>query len=253
MSIEIRDSNFVNIQYWMVKDLKLTGNELLVYAIIWGFSQDGKSTFAGGIGYLEKFTGAARNTIRKILKQLEEKGYIAREHADRDGIQCDKYRTVPAENRGVKNEGGQKLTPSEIDPEGGQIGAFSDTPLYKEKNKVYKEETRSQIFFDGSVSKPTGTLDYLLSLGVIRQVAEDYIELRKSKRAKLTKTAIDRLLSEANKAGFSLNDILTTCCANGWTGFRAEWLRQHGKPISRFDQNMSQIDSARQLIFGGTA
>ena len=34
---EIKDENFIMIQGWMVNMLNLKGNELLVYAIIYGF------------------------------------------------------------------------------------------------------------------------------------------------------------------------------------------------------------------------
>ena len=39
MSDKIKNENYVLIQGWMINELKLKGNELLIYALIYGFSQ----------------------------------------------------------------------------------------------------------------------------------------------------------------------------------------------------------------------
>ena len=43
MGNKIKRSNFVIIQGWMITDLKLKGNQLMIFAAIYGFSQDGES------------------------------------------------------------------------------------------------------------------------------------------------------------------------------------------------------------------
>ena len=43
----IKNENFILIQGWMINNLKLSGNDLLVYAIIYGFTQDGEQWFEG--------------------------------------------------------------------------------------------------------------------------------------------------------------------------------------------------------------
>lgn len=57
----------------------------------------------------------------------------------------------------------------------------------------------------------------------------DFLRLRKQKRAVVTQTALDGLRREAGKAGYSLNDALSECCARGWTGFKAEWVENNQK------------------------
>lgn len=39
----IRDSNYVVIQGWMITRLGLKGNELMIYAVIYGFTQNGET------------------------------------------------------------------------------------------------------------------------------------------------------------------------------------------------------------------
>ena len=65
---------------------------------------------------------------------------------------------------------------------------------------------------------------YLLEQGVIKDVATDWLQHRKNKKALPTKTAIDGIVKEAMKAGMSLDEVLTECCQRGWIGFKAEWI-----------------------------
>ena len=70
-------TNFIVIQDFMVKDLHLKGNYLLVYALIYGFSQDGKGIFNGSIPYIQDMTGISSHmTIYNILASLENKNLI---------------------------------------------------------------------------------------------------------------------------------------------------------------------------------
>jgi uncharacterized protein YdaU (DUF1376 family) len=68
--------------------------------------------------------------------------------------------------------------------------------------------------------------------GVTESVWQDWLSLRKTKKAAVTQTAIDGIEREARKAGVSLQSALETCCARGWTGFKAEWLQDKGEQKS---------------------
>jgi uncharacterized protein YdaU (DUF1376 family) len=60
--------------------------------------------------------------------------------------------------------------------------------------------------------------------GVTDTVWQDWLKLRKAKKATVTQTALDGIQREATKARVSLQVALETCCARGWTGFKAEWM-----------------------------
>lgn len=60
----------------MVKKLNLKGNELLIYAIIFGFSQTENTSYTGGLNYLCEWTNSTKQGVIKNLKSLEEKGLI---------------------------------------------------------------------------------------------------------------------------------------------------------------------------------
>ena len=75
----IKDENFVNISGWMINNLKLKGNELLIYAIIYGFSQSENQKYTGSLQYLANWTCSTKQGVMKNLKSLIEKGYITKE------------------------------------------------------------------------------------------------------------------------------------------------------------------------------
>lgn len=68
----------------------------------------------------------------------------------------------------------------------------------------------------------------LLELGVTAAVADDFLALRKKKRAPLTETAITSIQRESDKAGLTLQQTLEKCCSRGWQGFEAAWLANYG-------------------------
>lgn len=74
--------SYVTILGWM-SSLDLKPNELLIYAIIYGFSQDKESYFYGSIDYLTKWTHTTPECVSYLLKELVEKGLL--EKISREG------------------------------------------------------------------------------------------------------------------------------------------------------------------------
>lgn len=78
----------------MVNELKLKGTELLVYAIIYGFSQDGRSRFTGTRRYLANWCNSSRYGIDKALKKLIGKGLINKEERKIDDVNYIYYQST---------------------------------------------------------------------------------------------------------------------------------------------------------------
>lgn len=89
----------------------------------------------------------------------------------------------------------------------------------KEKEKEKKTNTRSSA----CAAKPDD---------VSEPVWADFLSLRKTKRAPVTETAIAAVRREADKAGVTLQDALTICCAKGWQGFNADWIKPADLPTA---------------------
>ena len=67
-------------------------------------------------------------------------------------------------------------------------------------------------------------LSALKSLGVTEEVAQAWMEVRKTKRATNTRIAFDRIRSEIAKAGYAPDKCIRTAVENSWSGFKAEWM-----------------------------
>lgn len=98
----INPNSYYTVQAWMVNDLGLHGNELALYAIIWGFSQDGRSEFVGSISYIQEWLGCSRPTAIKTLASLAEKGLIVKKIA-RNGFDSNAYKALPNPLDGSQN------------------------------------------------------------------------------------------------------------------------------------------------------
>ena len=91
---KIKAENYIVIQGWMVKDLALKNNELLIYAIIYGFSQDGDNKFTGTLQYLADWTGSTKQGVSKNLKSLLEKNLIIKYEKSINGVKVCEYAAV---------------------------------------------------------------------------------------------------------------------------------------------------------------
>ena len=88
---KIKNENYIQIQGWMVNKLKLKGAELIIYAIIYGFSQDGQSKFTGSLQYLADWTNSTKQNCINHLKFLLEKDLIEKEEIEINNNKYCKY------------------------------------------------------------------------------------------------------------------------------------------------------------------
>lgn len=85
-------SNYIVIQGWMASELNLAGNDLLVFALIYGFCQDGESEFTGSIKYVCDWLNCTRPTAMKALQNLVSKGLILKESKSYNNVIFNRYK-----------------------------------------------------------------------------------------------------------------------------------------------------------------
>ena len=90
--MNINPENYITIQGFMVTELGLKGNELILYALIYGFTQDGESEFSGSIKYMCDWTGCSRPTVSNALQSLVSKGYIEKRAETINGVTFNRYK-----------------------------------------------------------------------------------------------------------------------------------------------------------------
>lgn len=74
---KLRPTSYIVIPSFAREMLNLKGAELLIFSIIYNFSQDGRSGYSGGMSFLESWVGS-RQTVVTALKQLQKKDLIFR-------------------------------------------------------------------------------------------------------------------------------------------------------------------------------
>jgi DNA-binding MarR family transcriptional regulator len=109
----MRDNNFYTVHGWMINNLKLSGNELICYAVIYGFSQDQGSYFMGSLTYLKGWMNVSVPTVLKVLNSLVEKKLIAKREEIVDKVKRCYYQVTKESLEGGTKEtlvGGTKET-----------------------------------------------------------------------------------------------------------------------------------------------
>ncbi len=65
----------------------------------------------------------------------------------------------------------------------------------------------------------------LISNGADENLANEWIKVRKSKKATNSQIALNDFLSQVNKSQLDINKALEQCVINSWKGFKADWVK----------------------------
>lgn len=87
----MKNSNYITGFGWMFNDLGLKGNEAWIFALIYGFCQDGKSSFEGSLSYIQKTLNLSRNTVIKTLEKLERNNHIKKHQVIKNRVPYNTY------------------------------------------------------------------------------------------------------------------------------------------------------------------
>lgn len=91
---KVKDGNYIVIQSFMVADLHLKGTDLIVYAIIYGFSQAENQAYTGSLQYLADWTNCTKQGVMKNLKSLMQKGLIEKKETVLNDVKFCEYRAT---------------------------------------------------------------------------------------------------------------------------------------------------------------
>ena len=153
----MNNENYYVIHGWMLNELKLFGNELIIYAVIYGFSQIEGTVFNGTLDYLCSCAGCARRAALIILQKLQEKGLIFKNKYDKNGLKNTAYLCnldVVKWATGAKNAPVQKMHPDNI---------------YIKANKDIKntKHTKDPDVLNTSIQGTLGTIRLHNTLGTV--------------------------------------------------------------------------------------
>ena len=107
-----------------------------------------------------------------------------------------------------------------------------DEKLTREEKRREEKKEHKNITKKPPAAPSFDPIAALKMLGVGEQTVADWLALRKTKRAVVTKTVVDNLLREAGKAGMDLDGVLSVCCSRGWAGFEAAWVLRDSPTVA---------------------
>lgn len=219
------NDNYMVIQGWMRNELGLKGNELMVFALIYGFSQDGNSEFYGSWSYIAEWTGASKRTVSTTLNSLCEKGLLEKRTINTNGMRCCSYKVCKnfmGDEKiawGVMKKlhgGGEKIAPNNIDNNTRDINNNPPNPP-KGGKKIPPtiEEVREYAQSRGNVVDPDYFFDYYEGLNWMRgktkvkdwQATYRTWERREDAGSKRTETG----KSDTSGNGIDYNQFIDVC------------------------------------------
>lgn len=153
-------TNYIVIQPWMFSNLNLSGNEAIVFAIVYGFSQDGKSWYRGGSYYIEQTTPFTQRTAKTHLWTLEKRGIIEMQKETVNGVERNIYRATPGVEEMIFPD--RKPTREQTDDPGKNFTRENFSPVKNTSENPGKifTQTREKFSRKKSIEKSIGKSIY---------------------------------------------------------------------------------------------
>lgn len=214
----VKRENYIVIQGWMISDLNLKGNELLVYAIIFGFSQSESQKYTGSLQYLADWTNSTTRNMRTCLQSLEAKGLIKKTDIYMNNVKFCEYECTQSSPVGKKVPGGAE----ESSAGGREQTSPNNLSLDNQVNNLEQKKERKSDSFDTLIDEYCSNLSEDIREKV-RGLLKDWLKVRKAKRAAMTDKAIElnlnKLTETASESGMGIAKYLEEVICRGWQAF----------------------------------
>lgn len=83
--------NYITVPGFAIVDLGLSGNELLCYSLIYGFTQDNETEFRGSLNYVASALNVTKQNAKKIIDRLIDRGLIEKREMFFSGVKFCHY------------------------------------------------------------------------------------------------------------------------------------------------------------------
>ena len=194
---------------------KLTCAELKCYLFVvrktkgWNKESDDIS-----VSQFMEVTGLSKKSVITACNSLVQIGLLERSGGER------KLNTYSVKAFDF-SKSGEKSTPTESGVNFSKSGEKSTPDLVKKLHPQNNNKNTIQNINKKNTKK--SDLDLLADFGITGQLADDFIVLRKAKKAPITETALKGYQSEADKAGISICEAVAIAIKRNWQGFNADW------------------------------
>jgi len=144
----------------------------------------------------------------------------------------DKY-SKTCERRAIAGSKGGKQKVANASNCKQEVANVADTKN-KNKNKTKnKSDNDKEVIVTTELKIPKFNFkNEFINLGVDKDVLDDWLIVRKSKKSSNTQTAFTAIFNEVTKSGLSFADAIKFSAENGWSGFKIDWVNNL-KPVNK--------------------
>lgn len=201
-----------------------------------------KETDAISISQFMKFTGYGKDAVISGAEKLVSLGLVSRISRERQPALYTLSDLAEREIASLSekpNTNNQDLSENTTGVVGKTDKSLSEKPTHNNNSKT--TITKANIY-----KEKFNFANALVSQGADQKLISEYMEVRKAKKAVNSETAFKSLISEQQKSGLTLNQVLEHCVVNSWKGFMAEWIKNQNQNQStqpkahRFGQGFAQ-------------
>ena len=215
----MENTDYLNIQGWMINELNLKGNELIIYALIYGFTKDGVSEFRGSRQYMADWTNSSVRSVQNVVNSLVDKGMIEKNNytnkygsLETSGYKAINVPKLSSENTSLLvkkvhegseksslplvkkvHEGSEKSSHNNID------NNISNNIVYKKEKNIKKESVQSVI------AEYTESKD-------LQDALHGFVDMRTKVRKPLTVRAMKLSLNELDR--LAVDDVTKIAIVN---------------------------------------
>lgn len=221
------ESQFAVVPLEVVQDRRLTLEQTRVLVALFSFRNKVTNTVWPSRAAIAERTGMHPSNISSATSALVALGWLSKEGAG--GYSKATRYTLCVPDLVKPTTVAQQATVAEsatVAHSATQTVAESATPPLAE-SATRKEQSIEHTNEQKNTARARSTAPVQPD-GVTDQTWSDWLQLRKTLKAAVTQTAVDGIAREARRAGYTLEQALVTCCANGWRGFKADWVQQRG-------------------------
>lgn len=228
----LQSDNFIVIQGWMVTDLGLKGNDLMVYAIIYGFSHTEDNYFTGSLQYLADWLHVERRNVTRNLKRLVDQNLLLKEEQYINGVKYCRYKAIrptgcTQNENSVLTEGCSQNENTILKMSTNNIDIYTNTNNINNNNNTNKLDN----IFNNKEKKHKNTIAQDLEKAVneyttneeLRQALMEFIQMRKDLKSPIkTLNGFKRLLGTLNKLATKAEDkikIVNQTLDHEWKSF----------------------------------
>lgn len=195
------------------------------------------------------------NTYTKSLRTLSGKGYIIYKPSN-NPLLGSKVTIIRYD------KGSDKTTAKSSDICSGVSTDKGSDTLYKQYNNLTNEQTNNilayannlskvdlNIFLNSIVTKTKKGFDFrkkLIEYGFEKKLVDDWLSVRKTKKATNTETALNAFISEIESIPCNINEMLQIAVTQSWSGFKHKWvdnLKNHNNGSGNKGSNIPATDS----------